>query len=436
MKISFSLLAVQFLNLSPSSAFTSINVAFSNKLRNNLEPFVSDKTWCGTCVIRQSGIQQSQSAVISKLQSSSLNEFQNENRNGVISAAATTRRDWMKLVTCTGATAGLSTFGGARPAIAVVAVDDPAETATQRSALCDPSVSSWKKGNRVVHILGTAHISADSAQLAGRLVREIRPDSVYVELDQKRVGRALPPSHSSGENKLAPASASSGDNDTAAQEKPKEEELLTPLARSGPVASAKINPFDIKGKILRATSAKVGNMIRGLYKKLENEGFATGEEFVQAVREGLKVDATIVLGDRDVDVTLQRLTAALAKTDLKKLLSADMEMEQSLQADLPDSVKEWQNSGSTEIDAKQLSILVETLKTKENVKKVMASFKEAAPEVYQAMVAERDVYMGTGIDTLNQFQTMVAVMGIAHLDGVERYLQGAGWSPVSSKCEK
>lgn len=47
------------------------------------------------------------------------------------------------------------------------------------TALCDPSVSTWKnvKRNRVVHILGTAHISSSSADLAGKLVREVSPDA-------------------------------------------------------------------------------------------------------------------------------------------------------------------------------------------------------------------------------------------------------------------
>ena len=56
--------------------------------------------------------------------------------------------------------------------------------------LCDPSVSTWTKRDRTVHILGTAHISSSSAELAGKMVREIQPNVVFVELDKKRVSRA------------------------------------------------------------------------------------------------------------------------------------------------------------------------------------------------------------------------------------------------------
>ena len=61
-------------------------------------------------------------------------------------------------------------------------------------SLCDPSISTWKNpaNNRVVHILGTAHISEASAELAGVLVKGVRPNAVFVELDRKRISRAMP----------------------------------------------------------------------------------------------------------------------------------------------------------------------------------------------------------------------------------------------------
>ena len=58
-----------------------------------------------------------------------------------------------------------------------------------------------------------------------------------------------------------------------------------------------------------------------------------------SVREGLAIGSTIVLGDRDVEVTLQRLTQALAKTDLRKLLSSDSEVEKSMEGFLPEGMK-------------------------------------------------------------------------------------------------
>lgn len=66
------------------------------------------------------------------------------------------------------------------------------------SALSDPTVLTLTKGPRTIHIVGTAHISSVSADLAGRLVQETAPDAVFVELDAARLSRAfqggIPPS--------------------------------------------------------------------------------------------------------------------------------------------------------------------------------------------------------------------------------------------------
>ena len=65
----------------------------------------------------------------------------------------------------------------------------------------------------------------------------------------------------------------------------------------------------------------------------------------------------------------------------------------------------------------------------------MTKLRETAPELYNAMVAERDAYMANGINKLDQFDKMVAVVGIAHVDGIEANLKERGWAPVSIPCQ-
>ena len=43
-----------------------------------------------------------------------------------------------------------------------------------------------------------------------------------------------------------------------------------------------------------------------------------GGEFSAAVQEARSLHVPVLLGDRDVDVTLQRLAEALSKTDSKR----------------------------------------------------------------------------------------------------------------------
>ena len=53
-----------------------------------------------------------------------------------------------------------------------------------------------------------------------------------------------------------------------------------------------------------------------MYSKLSSYGFSTGLEFTYAIQEGVAINSKIVLGDRDVDVTLSRLSDAISATDL------------------------------------------------------------------------------------------------------------------------
>lgn len=55
-------------------------------------------------------------------------------------------------------------------------------------AICDQAVSILQKKNRLIYVLGTAHISDISAQLASQLIKDVKPDAVFIELDLKRVG--------------------------------------------------------------------------------------------------------------------------------------------------------------------------------------------------------------------------------------------------------
>ena len=64
----------------------------------------------------------------------------------------------------------------------------------------------------------------------------------------------------------------------------------------------------------------------------------------------------------------------------------------------------------------------------------MKELKQIAPALVQVMLTERDTYMATGLDSLQDYEIITAVMGLAHQDGVERNLQSFGWKPVALNC--
>ena len=319
-------------------------------------------------------------------------------------------------------------------------------------SLCDPSISTWKNNNRVVHILGTAHISEASAELAGVLVKDVRPNAVFVELDRKRISRAMPKGGGETDAGAAAPTSTSAQNAEIASKLADGPNAMAASAGGGSNAATVAkqgNPFAVKERVLNAGAKMVGDAIKSMYSKLDDEGFKAGEEFVIAIREGLALNAAIVLGDRDVEVTLRRLTEALSKTDLKKLFASDSDLEKAMDSLMPTgsrsatmeamsgggSGKDLENQNGEKISKEQFKQFVETVKARENVRLVMSKLRETAPELYNAMVAERDVYMANGIDKLDQFEKMVAVVGIAHVDGIERNLKERGWTPVSIPCQ-
>mmetsp|Transcript_17033 Transcript_17033/g.38341 ORF Transcript_17033/g.38341 Transcript_17033/m.38341 type:complete len:174 (+) Transcript_17033:760-1281(+) len=167
-----------------------------------------------------------------------------------------------------------------------------------------------------------------------------------------------------------------------------------------------------------------------MYSQLDKIGFSSGEEFKMAIETGSEIGSKIVLGDRDVQVTLNRLSEALEIVDWNKLTT--MTIDDSI---MPKGM--GQNSAASgDISKEDLSQVVEALKTRENVRSIMNSLKKELPELYTALVAERDEYMANGLDIIGKngasrgMKNAVAVMGMAHLDGVERYLQSKGWKGV------
>ena len=369
--------------------------------------------------------------------------------NSVLVSEEPVTRRWWGIKSASAASALIVT---SKPRAAGASTD--VATESPPSVLCDPSVSTWRNPNngRVVHLLGTAHISSASAEVAGRLVRDTKPSAVFVELDAKRVGRAIPkPARSDGELEERNVGMSSGDASEASSSATSTSAALadskstisstmvdtvdaaTQQDAQSSTPSRGRNPFNLKEKLLNQASQVVGNSIKGLYQKLESEGFSAGEEFVVAVKEGLKLGSIIVLGDQDVEVTLRRLTEALSKTDMKKLIAADAEMEDKMKELMPNSGSSSKPPG--EMSKDEFTYFVETIKAKENVKMLMANLKSVAPEIYQAMVGERDLYMANGLDKLNQFDKIVAVVGIAHVDGIERILSEKGWEAINYPCK-
>ena len=108
------------------------------------------------------------------------------------------------------ATAPLSTLRAASASTAEAAA--PARALP--NALCDSSVSVVQTARQEITLVGTAHISADSALLVQRVLRQVKPDTVMIELDASRAGKLLAkrPSAGAGDEAAAAAGGRGGDD--------------------------------------------------------------------------------------------------------------------------------------------------------------------------------------------------------------------------------
>ncbi|KAL7542597.1 hypothetical protein ACHAXR_012237 [Thalassiosira sp. AJA248-18] len=177
-----------------------------------------------------------------------------------------------------------------------------------------------------------------------------------------------------------------------------------------------------------------------------NQGITPGEEFITAVEEGVSQGSLIVLGDRRMDITLRRIANAIVyHTDPQKMIEANRIMSSKLMARMPElaQLEEELKRQKRELSTEELALLVEQMKTKEITMEIMSEMQKAAPQLHQALVGERDLFMARGMDTVfslqppslsvspTSLQTMVAVIGLGHVSGVGKELQSLGWRKFS-----
>ena len=215
-------------------------------------------------------------------------------------------------------------------------------------------------GKRLL-LVGTAHLSQQSRALVARVIAEERPDTVCVELDQRRYQSLV--NRQSWEN------------------------------------------LDLKQIIRnRQLSLLFANLILASYQKRlgDQTGTAPGAELLQAAESAQALNIPLVLCDRDVRITLRRAwrnTPWLKKGTLLATLLASL-------------------FEKTELDEARLA----EMRRQDVLAELMQELGEALPNTKRALIDERDLYMSEQIRQATG-ERIVAVMGAGHLEGVSRLLQ-------------
>ena len=282
--------------------------------------------------------------------------------------------------------------------------------------------------NREVVLIGTAHISEESVELVRKVINDLKPDTVMIELDPKRLGRV-----GSDTNALQELGFDVPSQTRIALEKQKETATAyrNKQIGSGNILSKTLNSFklQISSWASETAGSVLGKALGSFYKSVEKLGFEAGGEFKAAVEEGRDTGARVLLGDRDVDVTLERLASAILNTDpaqFEKVAGRIQDLEEEKGLKFQDDDK---------IDRQQMSVIVETLKQRDLIVMLMKELKQEVPLVYDALIGERDIYMAQSISEAKSSKSLVGVVGMAHMSGIENYLtKNRGFKVVKRNC--
>lgn len=126
-----------------------------------------------------------------------------------------------------------------------------------------------------------------------------------------------------------------------------------------------------------------------------------GDEFRVAVREANQIQASVVLGDRPLSITLNRLWTALSFFEKVKLVFSLL----------------WTGIASTDTDLLRSDI--EKMKEADVLTEAVKEFGKDFPSIILSLITERDQFMVHVMRRLaSRSSKVVAVVGAGHLKGI------------------
>lgn len=163
-------------------------------------------------------------------------------------------------------------------------------------------------------------------------------------------------------------------------------------------------------RIIREKKAGLvmANLALGAYQRriADQFGIEPGAELKAAADAAVEHDLTLQLIDRDLATTLKRSYRAVPWYK-RMMLTTGLLMS---------------TVSSEEIDEEQ----IEKLKEGDILESTFTEFAEQSPELYEALIAERDRYMAARLrqeNSENAGKKILVVVGAGHLDGLANFLE-------------
>jgi pheromone shutdown-related protein TraB len=211
---------------------------------------------------------------------------------------------------------------------------------------------------KVLYLIGTAHVSADSVKLVEETILDIQPDTIAVELDAQRL-------------------------DVIKNRKKYEETDIIQIFKSGKTL------FFIAQLLMSSYQKRIA-------KKL---GVKPGDEFKKAVDLAEELDCDLVLADRNIGITLKRLVRKISFWDKIKIFFSLL----------------FTSKKDNDIDEK----VIQDMKKSDVLLELLDEMGAEMPVIKEVMLDERDLYLAGKIQQ-NLGEVTVAVVGAAHVPGIIR----------------
>ena len=239
----------------------------------------------------------------------------------------------------------------------------PAQKPTSSSIRSSPDVHVLSVRDKTIVLVGTIHISQESADLVRDVIEEEQPDGVCVELDTRRF-EALSQQH-------------------------KWESLdLKEIIRKKQLSTLLVN------LLLASYQKRLGDQL----------GVLPGTEMLEAITVSKKHDIPIFLCDRDIRVTMRR--AWRSTPFLKKTMLVS-----SLMLSVFDTEPVTEES-------------LQNLKKQDVLSEMMKELGTEVPTLKKVLIDERDQYLAEKILQADG-KKLVAVVGAGHVEGMTTVLHQA-----------
>lgn len=210
-------------------------------------------------------------------------------------------------------------------------------------------------------LIGTAHVSKQSAEQVKEVIEAEQPDSVCVELDQQRYQSII------DGNKW------------------KEMDVFKVI------------------KEKKATLLLMNLVISSFQKRMAKQfGIKPGQEMIQGIESANEVGAKLVLADRNIQITFARIWANVGFWGKSQLLFS-----------MIGSI--FNNESVTEEE-------LERLKSEDMLDAMLSDFTKNFPKLKVPLIDERDQYLAQKIKEAPG-QKIVAVLGAAHVPGIKEAIK-------------